>query len=105
VRDDDEDALPFASRPKVVRPKTVQKPKQVPVGVTTSYNEVVDGDSEDDDYGDIDNTMPTTKLAGASLHSALAEILCFCWELQSCQFLPPWLAATCVKGVPRQHAL
>lgn len=72
MRDDDEDALPFASRPKVIRPKPVQKPKQVPAGVTTSYSEVVDGDSEDDDYGDIDNTMmPATRLAGAPAQSFL----------------------------------
>ncbi len=55
---DEEDDLPFASRPKKVAAKA--KPTKVTAGVTTSYNEILD----DDTYEEADDPVPQTRLAG-----------------------------------------
>lgn len=57
---DDEDDLPFASRPKKVVMKKAAKPMSITAGVTTSYNEILDDDT---DIEAVD-PLPQTKLAG-----------------------------------------
>lgn len=65
--DDEEDGLPFASRPKVVAAKAarsaVSQPMQITTGATTSYNEVLDDDTDMEE----DDTVPQIKLAGTAL--------------------------------------
>jgi hypothetical protein len=67
---DDEDDLPFASRPKKVVMKKSAKPTSITAGVTTSYNEILDDDTDIE----ADDPVSQTKLAGE-----ITPLACLGW--------------------------
>lgn len=63
-REEDDDVLPFVSRPKKVKVMRVApgdaKPTTTSAGATSTYNEILDGDTE----AEAGDPVPETRLEG-----------------------------------------